>query len=178
MLNNIVNIQEQYGQQNIVQACFQQHCYRLGVFPCVCSNFSRLFSKIVGTDQILDVSCAGELQCAISLVQSLWCNHVPRAMAVRGLGLALALGKLNFSCVVIGLTFINRAFRGSGCRFSPISYLPVGGRNFRFLSPHSPPPTTQIYNKRNIVLQLLFLRVLKWKRKLHVITVRYAKWKK
>jgi hypothetical protein len=32
MLNNVVNNQEQYGQQNIVQACFQQHCYRLGVF--------------------------------------------------------------------------------------------------------------------------------------------------
>ena len=35
MLNNIVNNQEQYGQQNIVQACFQQHCYRLGVFCSV-----------------------------------------------------------------------------------------------------------------------------------------------
>jgi hypothetical protein len=23
---------EHYGQQNIVQACFQQYCYRLGVF--------------------------------------------------------------------------------------------------------------------------------------------------
>jgi hypothetical protein len=33
MLNNIVNNQEQYGQQNIVQACF--HCYRLGIFCCV-----------------------------------------------------------------------------------------------------------------------------------------------
>jgi hypothetical protein len=33
MLNKIVNNQEQYGQQNIVQACFQQHFYRLGVFP-------------------------------------------------------------------------------------------------------------------------------------------------
>jgi hypothetical protein len=32
MLNNIVNNQEQYEQQNIVQACFQQHWYRLGVF--------------------------------------------------------------------------------------------------------------------------------------------------
>jgi hypothetical protein len=40
--------------------------------------------------------------------------------------MALALGKLNFSCAVIGLTFINRAcrqrtvtpkFRGSGCQF-------------------------------------------------------------
>jgi hypothetical protein len=34
MLNNVVNSQEQHGQQNIVQACFQQHCYRLGVFSC------------------------------------------------------------------------------------------------------------------------------------------------
>jgi hypothetical protein len=32
MLNNIVNNKEQYGQQKIVQAWFQQHCYRLGVF--------------------------------------------------------------------------------------------------------------------------------------------------
>jgi hypothetical protein len=40
--------------------------------------------------------------------------------------MALALGKLNFSCAEIGLTFINRAcrqrtgtpkFRGSGCQF-------------------------------------------------------------
>ena len=40
--------------------------------------------------------------------------------------MALALGKLNFSCAVIGLTFVNRAcrqrtgtpkFRGSGCQF-------------------------------------------------------------
>ena len=40
--------------------------------------------------------------------------------------MALALGKLNFPCAVIGLTFINRAyrprtgtpkFRGSGCQF-------------------------------------------------------------
>jgi hypothetical protein len=40
--------------------------------------------------------------------------------------IALALGKLNFSCAVIGLTFINRAcrqrtgtpkFRGLGCQF-------------------------------------------------------------
>jgi hypothetical protein len=40
--------------------------------------------------------------------------------------MALALGKLNFSCAVIGLTFINRTcqqrtgtpkFRGSGCQF-------------------------------------------------------------
>jgi hypothetical protein len=40
--------------------------------------------------------------------------------------MALALGKLNFSCAVIGLTFINRScrqrtgtpkFRGSGCQF-------------------------------------------------------------
>jgi hypothetical protein len=29
MLNNVVNNQGQYGQQNIVQACFQQHCYML-----------------------------------------------------------------------------------------------------------------------------------------------------
>jgi hypothetical protein len=35
VVNNIVNNQEQYGHQNIVQACFQQHCYRLGVFSCV-----------------------------------------------------------------------------------------------------------------------------------------------
>jgi hypothetical protein len=35
MLNNIVNNQEQYGQQHIVQACFQQR-YRMGVFlQCV-----------------------------------------------------------------------------------------------------------------------------------------------
>jgi hypothetical protein len=46
--------------------------------------------------------------------------------------MALALGKLNFSCAVIGLTFINRAcrqrtgtpkFRGSGCQFPQLSKL-------------------------------------------------------
>jgi hypothetical protein len=31
MLNNIVNNQEQYGQQNIVQDCFHQHC----CVPCL-----------------------------------------------------------------------------------------------------------------------------------------------
>jgi hypothetical protein len=47
-------------------------------------------------------------------------------MPVRGTRMALSLGKLNFSCAVIGLTFINRTcrqrtgtpkFRGSGCQF-------------------------------------------------------------
>jgi hypothetical protein len=33
-----VNNQEIYGQQNIVQACFQQHCYRLGVFCSVVTS--------------------------------------------------------------------------------------------------------------------------------------------
>jgi hypothetical protein len=41
-VNNIVNNQEQYGQQNIVQACFQQHCYRLGVF-CSVANVVQLY---------------------------------------------------------------------------------------------------------------------------------------
>jgi hypothetical protein len=31
----LIDNQEQYGQQNIVQACFQQHCCRLGVFCSV-----------------------------------------------------------------------------------------------------------------------------------------------
>jgi hypothetical protein len=35
VLNNIVNNQEQYGQQNIVEACFHQNCYRLGIFCSV-----------------------------------------------------------------------------------------------------------------------------------------------
>ena len=47
--------------------------------------------------------------------------------------MALALGKLNFSCAVIGLTFINRTcrqrtgipkFRGSGCQFPQSQCLP------------------------------------------------------
>jgi hypothetical protein len=42
-VNNIVNNQEQYGQQNIVQACFQQHCYRLGVF---CSVDEMVYCRI------------------------------------------------------------------------------------------------------------------------------------
>jgi hypothetical protein len=32
ILFNIVDKCEQRGQQNIVQACFQQHCYRLAFF--------------------------------------------------------------------------------------------------------------------------------------------------
>jgi hypothetical protein len=35
-----VNNQEIYGQQNIVQACFQQHCYRLGVFCSVVTSYT------------------------------------------------------------------------------------------------------------------------------------------
>ena len=63
--------------------------------------------------------------------------------------MALALGKLNFSCAVIGLTFINRAcrqrtgtpkFRGSGCQFpqsqchpSPRTGIALGTRLKSFL---------------------------------------------
>ena len=62
-------------------------------------------------------------------------------MPVRNLGAAcararkaLALGKLIFSCAVIGLTFVNRAcrqrtgtpkFRGSGCQFPQSQCLPA-----------------------------------------------------
>ena len=61
--------------------------------------------------------------------------------------MALALGKLNFSCAVIGLTFINHAcrqrtgtpkFRGSGCQFpqsqchpSPRTGIALGTRLIR-----------------------------------------------
>ena len=68
--------------------------------------------------------------------------------------MALALGKLNFSCAVIGLTFINRTcrqrtgtpkFRGSGCQFpqsqchpSPRTGIALGTR----LRGHSLTPQT------------------------------------
>ena len=51
-------------------------------------------------------------------------NLVPESNACVRARMALALGKLNFSCAVIGLTFVNRAcrqrtgtpkFRRSGC---------------------------------------------------------------
>jgi hypothetical protein len=62
--------------------------------------------------------------------------------------MALALGKLNFSCAVIGLTFINRAcrqrtgtpkFRGSGCQF-PQSQCHPSPRTGIALGTPPPPP--------------------------------------
>jgi hypothetical protein len=35
------HIVQQHGQQNIVQACFHQRCYRLGVFCCVHEVFGQ-----------------------------------------------------------------------------------------------------------------------------------------
>jgi hypothetical protein len=55
-----------------------------------------------------------------------FCQSRTQSNACARARMALALGKLNFSCAVIGLTFINRAcrqrtgtpkFRGSGCQF-------------------------------------------------------------
>jgi hypothetical protein len=61
----------------------------------------------------------------LGLSQGLRQRRQPRSPGNED-GMALALGKLNFSCAVIGLTFINRTcrqktgtpkFKGSGCQF-------------------------------------------------------------
>jgi hypothetical protein len=55
MLNNIVNNQEEYGQQNNVQACFHQHCYRLGVFFLQCNKVSVITVYVLKDLQVRNV---------------------------------------------------------------------------------------------------------------------------
>jgi hypothetical protein len=68
--------------------------------------------------------CSSDRQIALSNLEPTQSRTQSNACARARM--ALALGKLNFSCAVIGLTFINRAcrqrtetpkFRGSGCQF-------------------------------------------------------------